>query len=501
MKQGPKRNKKINTIWYRLIRYPQATALSIGLVAILACLFCYYLGKLYPNFKLFDKLSSQLGVKHNKKYNFYTSQPGGAYYAIGEAVNGKFSDGDSVKNCPTSGGCENALKLTIEENSFGLIQEEIITHDDQLQKNVRIVTPLLLERMHIFYRKDLLKKFGREVQLSANTDSCVLQCFSDSARNINVGPVGSGTRILASYVMALVEKQIKERLEKKTPKFRQLNESFLSSFNKMLGYKAKTDSSVDILFYMSADPTDRIKNVLDSGKYELMSIDPSFVVLLNKEFNLGLRVADFKEKYAETKNISTIATLTYLIASKTIGDDDVLKLLKKIDISKDSIHHSLIHLTKRCKNADFNYRLPLVEFGFFNAFNDEYEASMKLQSKEVIAFLLSIITLFFPVFRSVSVFKYIWKRWTINKKIDEVVANCGKTIEENIEACSSISGLKEKVIDLYGDGLLSEAHYNPLMKRIAMYEKKFSQKTRTEGKIKMVNADKGLMPVQVSEGG
>jgi hypothetical protein len=57
------------------------------------------------------------------------------------------------------------------------------------------------------------------------------------------------------------------------------------------------------------------------------------------------------------------------------------------------------------------------------------------------------------------------------------------------------------VIDLYGDGLLSDAQYNPLMKRITMYEKKFSLKNRSEGKIKVVKADKGLTPVQLSEGG
>src|SRR5215210_4050653 len=105
MKPGSKRRKKINTIWYRLRRYPQATALSLGLVIILACVFCYYFGLLYPNCKLFDKLSSQLSVQHNKKYNFYSGQEGGgAYYAIGKAISGQFKDGDSVKNCTTSGG-------------------------------------------------------------------------------------------------------------------------------------------------------------------------------------------------------------------------------------------------------------------------------------------------------------------------------------------------------------------------------------------------------------
>jgi len=338
------KRKKTYTLWYRLKRYPRITVLSFGLVLILTTIFCYYLGLLYPQFKVFDGLSSWMGVHQSKKYNFYTGRPGGAYYAIGSAINGRLPGGkDSVVNCPTPGGSDNAMKLTIEKNSFGLIQEEIINHDDQLRKNVRLVAPLFLERMHILYRKDLFKSAGRTVQLSANSDQCILQCFSDSSININMGPVGSGTRIIASYVMALIEQQINTRMKKKTPRFIQLNEHFGTSFRKMNAYKEKTDSSVDILFYLNADPIDNVQKVLRDGKYKLMSIDPSFVVLLNKEFGLGLRVADFKGKYDSTRNISTLATITYLIASKTIRDNEARHVLKKIDLAKDSIHRSLTH--------------------------------------------------------------------------------------------------------------------------------------------------------------
>src|SRR5687767_4183634 len=163
-----KRRKKTNTIRYRLSRYPGTTALSIGLVLILASFLCYLLGMLYPQFKLFDGVS---------KYNFFSGQPGGAYYSIGNAINGKFgNEGHSIINRRTSGGSENGMKLTFEKKSFGLIQEELINHDDQLQKNVRIVAPLFLERMHIVYRKDIFKNDGRGVLLSANSDFCILQC-------------------------------------------------------------------------------------------------------------------------------------------------------------------------------------------------------------------------------------------------------------------------------------------------------------------------------------
>jgi len=472
MESASTKRKKTFTLWYRLKRYPRITALSLGLVLILAAIFCYYLGLLYPQFKLFDGVT---------KYNFFSGQPGGAYYSIGNAINGMFgNEGDSIINRRTSGGSENGMKLTFEKESFGLIQEELINHDDQLRKNVRIVTPLFLDRMHIVYRKDLFKNGDRGVQLSANPDFCVLQCFRDSAININMGPVGSGTRIIASYIMTLIDQQINARLKKKTPKFIQLNEAFSNSFRKMNAYKEKTDSSVDILFYLNAAPIDVIKNVLDSGRYKLMSIDPSFVFLLNKEFGLGLRVADFKGKYKETRNIGTLGTLTYLVASKSISDGDIRSLLKKLDNSKDSINKSLIHNPHRPENQ------ALCEFGFYKFFDDEYETSTKQRLKEVIIFLLSVMTLLFPVFKSVMGFKYIFHRWDINKKIDQIVTQYGNNPEENYIARSCIKSLKEQVINLYSDGLLSEGHYNPLMKRIGLYYEKFSGKIITKGKEKII---------------
>ena len=268
----------------------------------------------------------------------------------------------------------------------------------------------------------------------------------------------------------------------KTQRFIQLIEPFNASFRIMNAYKEKTDSSVDLLFYLNADPIDNVQKVLHEGKYKLMSIDPSFVVLLNKEYDLDLRVADFKGKYDSTKNISTLATITYLIASKSIRDNEARQLLKKIDLAKDSIHRSLTRTPFKEDNQ------ALFEFGFFNIFNDEYENTNKQRMKEVIIFLLSVMTLFFPVFKSVMGCKFIFQRWDINKKLDEIVKEYSKKPEENYIARAGIKELKEQVINLYGDGLLSETHYNPLMKRIGLYYEKFSAKTIIKGKEKIVIA-------------
>ena len=479
---------RVNTLWYRLKRYPKATLLSMAIVIVFTILLCYYFGRLYPEYMLYDKLTSEIGFKHNKKYSFYSGQPGGAYHTIGDCAGGVFDDGDTIINVHTQGGSENAMNITIDKNSFALVQEEIINHDEQLRNNVRVVTPLYMERMHIFYRKGLFRTENSDVQLSANPNLCVLQCINDSIININMGLVGSTTRLMASYVMALMERQINASSKKKTPKFKQLNEKFSDSFRKMLNHTGDKDSTVDILFYLTADPTDVIKQTLDScHNYNLLSIDPSFVVLLNKEFGLNLRVADFSTKYTSTKNISTFGTLTDLIASKTIRDDDIQKLLRKINDSELQI---LLSLNPDSYMSDSALQdKSLFEFGFLNLFNDQYEISSNQKVKEIFIYFVSIITLFFPVFRSVLGIKYIWQRWCINKMIDEIDNDFTRAALAGSMATVRIKELKERVVDLYSDGLLSESQFNPLMKRIDLYCRKFSGKPQPKGKKNVARLD------------
>jgi len=479
---------RVNTLWYRLKRYPKATLLSFAIVVVFTILLCYYFGKLYPEFMLYDKLTSQIGFKHNKKYSFYSGQPGGVYNTIGNWAGGIFDDGDTVINVSTPGGTENAMKITIDKNSFALVQEEIINHDDQLRSNIRVVTPLYMERMHIFYRRGLFKTDNSDLQLSANSNSSVLQYISDSVININMGVVGSTTRLMASYVMALMERQINASPKKKSPKFNQLNEAFSESFHKMLNHTGNKDSAVDILFYLTADPTDVIKQTLDScHEYSLLSIDPSFVVLLNKEFNLNLRVADFTNKYPSAKNISTFGTLTNLIASKTIRDDDIQRLLQKINDSSKEIFCSLNPDSYRSDSSAESK--SLFEFGFMNVFNDQYEISSNQKVKEIFIYFVSIITLFFPVFRSVLGIKYVWQRWCINKMIDEIDNDFTRAALAGSMATVRIKELKERVVDLYSDGLLSESQFNPLMKRIDLYCRKFSGKPQPKGKKNVARLD------------
>src|SRR6266403_300628 len=133
----------IGTLWYRIKRYPGAALISLGLALIMAFLLCYLAGRLYPDFQLFNNLSSKIGMAHDEQYNFYSGEDSGTYFKIGEAIAGRFpDDGDLIQNCKTGGGYDNAMKVTIEGNSFGLIQQEMMRDNDQLRNEVRVVAPI-----------------------------------------------------------------------------------------------------------------------------------------------------------------------------------------------------------------------------------------------------------------------------------------------------------------------------------------------------------------------
>jgi hypothetical protein len=89
-----------------------------------------------------------------------------------------------------------------------------------------------------------------------------------------------------------------------------------------------------------------------------MSISPSFAVTINREFDLGLRISDFKDKYRQGDSVSTIGTYALLITSKQTPNADVLRLVKRIDDKKDIIHHSLFHF------GNSSTRFPLTNLDF-----------------------------------------------------------------------------------------------------------------------------------------
>jgi TRAP-type uncharacterized transport system substrate-binding protein len=487
---------QLGLVGYRIKKYPGSAILSFVFTIAVTCIVYYFINKTYPEFKPLDNWLSYIGKKHDAPYTFYSGKPGGTYYAIGNIIQGKFKDdGDSISNDSTSGGYENLMKVTVEGNAFGIMQEELIKKDDELRKNVQVIAPLFLERMHIFYRKKLFRNInsGYPILLSNNIDTSILHCIAHSVTNINVGPVGSGTRIISSYVLAIIDQQIKDNL-KTSSKYKLTDESLGNASVKML--TGKNADAPDMMFYIGSDPSDLINKILDSAKYGLLSISPSFVAVMNKEFNLNLRITDFQKKYYKAP-ISTFGTMAYLIASKSVPIDDVLRMLKRIDTSKARIHKLLFRLpvtahSDSCYSGlskNCSYILPLAEFGFFNSFINDYTNSKNFKWKELLAFIISMVAIFFPVLKSATGISSVFKKWSVNKKIDHVVNSVNKKDKDNQTACNELSGLRNEIIDLYGDGRLSESNYKPLLQRVDLYLGLKDSIVAPEGKIKILQRD------------
>jgi hypothetical protein len=495
----------LHIAWYRIMRHPRSAFISIILAYVFSVLLLYVLDLLNPNNKLSYKLLLPGSNIHGEKYIFYSGEKSSTYAKIGKAITrdipmpgsisgsdsiGLFDDSDTLENIGTSGGYENFMKVTSQNNSFSLVQDAVIKlQDDQLLKSINIITPLFEERLHIFYRKDLF--WGKpnrnihiadsNIQLSANTEPWVLNCFSRYVKNVQIGKVGSCTRIIAGDVMDLIERQIRVNEGKKPLTISNclMDQSLKSAFNSVHTYdgsikrkKNVKDSIIDVMFYVGADPTDDIKAILDSKKYGLISVSPSFLSQLNSEFNMNLQVADFQKKYDnDADHASTVGTFTSLIASRDIGNDDVNLMLKKISSATKDIQKSLIHLNPPCTDSCYSglttnckYILPLAEFGFYKYFKEEAKESNIEMIKTIIPFLIGIISFFFPILKSVAALNSVWRSWQINQEIDRILSlNKGGIPDEYIQE------LNQEIADRYGDGELSEGHYNALSKRISAH--------------------------------
>jgi hypothetical protein len=248
--------------------------------------------------------------------------------------------------------------------------------------------------------------------------------------------------------------------------------------------RKQKDSIIDVMFYVGADPTEDIRAILDSSRYGLMSVSPSFLSKLNSEFKMNLQVADFQKKYDSTDHISTVGTFTSLVASRDIGNDDVKRMLKKITSATGAIQKSLIHLHPPCTDscysgitANCKYILPLAEFGFYKYFQDSARESKTEMIRTLIPFLIAVISFFFPILKSVSALNSTWRSWQVNQEIDRLLDQNKNEIPDR-----NMRGISQELADSYGNGELSEANYNALVKRLSVHchDKTNSEEHKTQ---------------------
>ncbi len=312
------------------------------------------------------------------KYNFFSGGEKGVYYQIASALETETEKGNyrfSVDNNKSSGGSENAIKVLTTPKSFGFVQEETVRKGDFIREELNFISPMYLERMHIIYRFKKGDQYGFSKEnpphLTSNSEKSVLELFANS--KISTGPVGSGTRVIASYIMSEINSQI---INNGIENDQEIVNLSMSEGLTRINEEYNENDNIDILFTIAGSPLKDVRSLLSKDEYTLISIDPSLVTQINKNYELNLRLTDFKFSqdglnkgiyYTNSQNISTLGSYAWLISSKDIPSSDILKILKIIKDNKDVIGQNL-----GIQNT-FSDHSQLDEIQFYELYKSKYE--------------------------------------------------------------------------------------------------------------------------------
>lgn len=456
-----------------------ARSLIIGSSVVFAIAFYTYVVDFYnPERNIFNVLKNE-----PTKYTFYSAGPGGTYFQIGEGLisSNSVETGLELRNEITAGGSENAIKVLTNPSSFGLVQEETIRNDDFIRGQLKYITPLYMERMHIVYRKSA-RNADFIPRISSNTDLKTLEFLARA--NISVGPVGSGTRVLASYVLNEVNSQIKE-----SDKVKNINQTInnLKAVDAYEGLQDEDGKPLDVMFMMAGAPLSEVASLLANDKYGLISIDPSFVASVNKTYGLNLRLSDFKGIYPKNQS-STFGSYCFLISSKDVPNSDIMKLLNILNGSKGVIRTNL--------GIDGQNHFQLNEFDFISNFEVAHNERRITILKDVMFFIISFS---FSLVMAASFLLWVSssrKQTKYYKEISEVInnnlpfvsdfedlsksvyykpvvdVNQRPIINKVIKGLSRLSTLQYKISDDYMTGGISDGHYTFLESKMDSLKRK-----------------------------
>lgn len=208
-----------------------------------------------------------------------------------------------------------------------------------LYKDIQFITPLYLARMHVLYRDDKIKAEWKEpnIKISSKLNKDSIKFFSNA--RISTGPVGSSTRIVSSYILNHINNK-NDLISNANNNSKTLSLSFEDSFTQLYAGK------IDMVFFFAGAPLEKVKEALLKENIKLMSIEPSTVAGLNKEFELNFKISDFKDKYTADfsghESISTLGSYAFLIASKDISYSDTMTLITALENKKTAMEHKFI---------------------------------------------------------------------------------------------------------------------------------------------------------------
>jgi TRAP-type uncharacterized transport system substrate-binding protein len=436
----------------------------------------YYLVDFYAtDFSIF----SYLPFRKLPSYEIYSGNERLTYYLVGDYLAGEFPE---VKNTQTKGGIENAARvLTSQRRSFGLVQEDVLKADDFMKAHLNFASPIYLERIHVIYDKNVFNRYqkgpqdGNIPQISSYTRPELLDFFAHA--KISIGPVGSGTKIIASYIMEAVNEQIgalqAERINTNMAasvgqirgELARGNNPAHSNANSRLEHRPSQDdinepeqqilmpdmwsaldclnakytpnnpppasnsckSGIpDIVFVVTGIPCKSVEDLIiaKSDQFGLISIDSTFINNLNLKHGTNFRATDFNGNYDKYNGAATLGTYAYLVTDRRTPTIDVLNILERLNKLK------LKKKQEELKSAGKEKSLLLArilenDFDFLEYYKKQSRGQFMLSLRNLLVFLVTLGMAFTPSFIFVSWFvsgiqqmKYLTK---LSKVIEESI--------------------------------------------------------------------------------
>jgi len=324
---------------------------------------------------------SHLGLPFTSKtYKFYSGSPGGFYTYVGTALELAAMDGNTlkIKNVPTAGSLENAIKVMTSHRAFGLSQEESLQRDEFMKEKVRFITPLYMSRLHVIYNKQAFAKYvlpeQKDIlpQISRISNLSVLNFFANS--KINLGPVGSSASLLGDPLLAEMKGQLNDS---------DIYKGQHMNYSSAIAYQLLRNGDIDVMFTAVGAPIHIIDSLLSTEKFGLMGIGATMVHVLYEKYGVNVRSADFVDTYENLPPTSTIGSYAFLIASEDASNSDILHVLQILNSAKRSI--KILSGQENLRN------FQLDEFDFLESFYAEHNKNFWQKLGDLFVLIVSII--------------------------------------------------------------------------------------------------------------
>ncbi len=219
-----------------------------------------------------------------------------------------------------------------------------------------------------------------------------------------------------------------------------------------------------------------------------MSLEPSVVAALNKDYDLNYRMSDFKDKYKDVKSfkksehISTLGSYAFLIASNYVSDSDKWELIQALDEVKEQIK-VIAEFPTDAKNESTE-QFQLDEFKFKESVSAENEKTFFAMIRSVILFVISVSTTtaliwsFFVWVISVTKHTYYFRRiyQIVDRNIHPIKDNACNYLYNDIdnldEDLSKLMEITKRLHKDYQTGGITETHYAFIVRNLDTAKKK-----------------------------